>query len=108
MSQNVMIKGKEVKMMSGINQGIDDTAFSNTQLANEEKLLIQFPIALASLFWYSKKDPRTALGLAFIGSYLLGKVTFKGSNNLHLMECDVRDNITQLLHQILMVRPKIV
>jgi radical SAM superfamily enzyme YgiQ (UPF0313 family) len=72
-----------------------------------EKIAVHYQIALASLNWYREKDPRTALGIAFIGSYLLEKITFEGINNLHLLEYDVRENLSQLIHQILIINPKV-
>ena len=86
---------------------ISNSEFAVTENLSE-RLRVSCPIALASLNWYREKDPRTALGLAFIGSYLLENVSFTGSNNLHLLEYDVRDNLTQLLHQIVVINPKVI
>ena len=108
MVQNIMAEKLGSEIAKNLENGLDYYLPSKGEVLSDKKLMIPYPIALASLNWYREKDPRTSLGIAFIGSYLLEKVTFTGSNNLHLLEYDVRDNLTQLVHQLLVINPKVI
>ena len=108
MFQNIMAEKLGAEIAKNLENGLDYYLPSKGEVLSDKKLMIPYPIALASLNWYREKDPRTSLGIAFIGSYLLEKVTFTGSNNLHLLEYDVRDNLTQLVHQLLVINPKVI
>ncbi len=107
MVQNIIAEKLGSEIAKNLENGLDYYLPSKGEVLSGEKLTVSYPIALASLNWYRKKDPRTALGIAFIGSYLLGRVSFTGTNALHLLEYDVRDNLTQLVHQILVINPKV-
>ena len=69
---------------------------------------INFNIALLGLNWYREKDPRTPLGLATIGAYLSQHVKFKDGTRLYFLNYDVRDNLSDALHEILEINPRIV
>ena len=68
---------------------------------------IDFNIALLGLNWYREKDPRTPLGLATIATYLSLHVKFSDDPRLYFLNYDVRDNLSDALHEILEINPRI-
>ncbi len=68
---------------------------------------IRINIVLLGINWYRPKDPRTPLGLAMIGAYLLDHVKFQKGKSLHFLNYDVRENLSDALHEILEINPKI-
>ena len=68
---------------------------------------INFDVILLSLNWYRPKDPRTPLGMAYIASYSNKYLSFTVEHKLVLLEFDVRDNLSTVIHSILIYNPKI-
>lgn len=75
---------------------------------NVKKIIVDFNIALLSLNWYREKDPRTPLAIANIAAYLLENIGFEGNNDLNLLNYDVRENLSNAVHKIFQLSPKII
>ena len=68
---------------------------------------IDFSVALLGLNWYREKDPRTPLGLALIAAYAKEHLQFMAGYDLTIINEDVRSNLSDVLHHILEVNPKV-
>ncbi len=73
----------------------------------KKKPTVNLQIILLGLNWYRPKDPRIPLGSAMIASYLHKYVEFSDFGGLHLLNYDVRDNLSTALHEVLEFHPQI-
>ena len=64
-------------------------------------------VALLSLNWYRRKDPRIPLGIAYIYSELVKLDSLKKVIDVKLIQSDVRENMSDVLHEILDIDPLI-
>lgn len=64
-------------------------------------------VMLLSVNWHREGDPRTPLGIAYIYSWL--RTYWKGRRSLalSLVDCDVRDNLSNVIHKIYLESPDI-
>lgn len=75
----------------------------NADLTEDSKITV----SLLSMGWYRRKDPRLPLGMAYIYSNL--KNTFPEDQiDVTMIETDVRDNLTNSIHQILALNPTVI
>lgn len=61
-------------------------------------------IVLLSLNWYRRKDPRVPLGVAYVYSELV-RASFMEGIEVSLVQTDVRENLSNVLHEILKIDP---
>ncbi len=64
-------------------------------------------IVLLSFNWYRRKDPRTPLGMGYIYSKLKNVDEAFAKIEVELVEYDVRDNLSDAIHQIMTIMPDI-
>lgn len=62
-------------------------------------------VVLLSLNWYRRKDPRIPLGMAYIYSEIKNRFQGLGFKEVSFIEADVRDNLSNVIHEILTVNP---
>ena len=61
-------------------------------------------VALLSLSWYRRKDPRLPLGMAYIYAGLKDAFS-EGQLDIKMIQRDVRENLTSAIHEILNINP---
>ncbi len=61
-------------------------------------------VALLSLNWYRRKDPRIPLGMAYIYSNLKNSFSER-EIEIAMIQTDVRENLTDTIHEVLFVNP---
>lgn len=76
-------------------------------IETENKISSRLKVALLSLNWYRKKDPRVPLGMGYIYSELMNTTKPYAKVDVSLLEYDVRDNLSNTVHQILTLDPDI-
>jgi len=64
-------------------------------------------VVLLSLNWYRRKDPRLPLGMGYIYSELMNTTKDFATVGVELLEYDVRDNLSDAVHQIMTIAPDI-
>ena len=64
-------------------------------------------VVLLSLSWYRRKDPRTPLGMAYLYSELQNRFSENNEVEVYFEEIDVRDNISNVIHETLIRNPEI-
>ena len=64
-------------------------------------------VALLSLNWYRRKDPRIPLGIAYIYSELVKSDSLRKVIDVKLIQSDVRDNMSDVSHEIVDIDPLI-
>ncbi len=74
----------------------------------KNKIIVNFNITLIGLNWYRSKDPRTPLGLAMIGAYLLDRIDFLENYSMKFFNYNIRDNLSFVVHEIIENNPKII
>jgi radical SAM superfamily enzyme YgiQ (UPF0313 family) len=67
----------------------------------------QMRIALLSLNWYRRKDPRTPLGIAYIYSVLMNLKSRYTDLDVNLLQFDTKGNLSDVLHEIMVLVPDI-
>ena len=65
----------------------------------------QKAIVLLSLNWYRRKDPRVPLGVAYVYSELAMAPFANKDIEVNLVQADVRENLSNVLHEILKIDP---
>ena len=60
---------------------------------------------LLSLNWYRRKDPRVPLGVAYVYSELAMAPFANKDIEVNLVQADVRENLSNVLHEILKIDP---
>lgn len=76
-------------------------------IETEKKNASVLKIALLSLNWYRKKDPRVPLGMGYIYAELKNSTKSLGKIDVTFLENDVRANLSNTVHQILSLDPDI-
>lgn len=77
---------------------------NNLRTVSYEKPL---KVMLLSLGWYRRKDPRTPLGMAYIYAGLKNHFSEGESIEVFFAESDIRDNISNVIHKILVENPDV-
>jgi radical SAM superfamily enzyme YgiQ (UPF0313 family) len=68
---------------------------------------IPFDVCLLGLNWYREKDPRLPLSSALIAAYVNEHLKFIKGKELHIINEDVRSNLSEVLHEIIEINPQI-